>query len=62
MSSTVLRREGDTVHLEHKYYGRFKFNVGTSLSDVAAASAEVFAGERTDGCAKGLLLRALRWR
>ena len=51
MSSTVLRREGDTVHLEHKYYGKFKFREAAPLADAAAASALVFAGERTDGCA-----------
>ena len=50
MSSTVLRREGDTVHLEHKYYGKFKFREAAALADAAAASALVFAGERTDGC------------
>ena len=52
MSSTVLRREGDVVHLEHKYYGKFKFREAAPLADVAAASALVFAGERTDGCAR----------
>ena len=33
MSSTVLRREGDTVHLEHKYYGKFKFREAAPLAD-----------------------------
>ena len=51
MSSTTLRREGDTVYLEHKYYGKFKFREVAALADAAAASALVFAGERTDGCA-----------
>ena len=58
MSSTVLRREGDTVHLEHKYYGRFKFREAAPLADSAAASALVFAGERTDGCAPRAARRA----
>jgi hypothetical protein len=51
MSRTVLRHEGDTVHLEHKHYGRFKFSTRSSLSKDADCSAEVFAGERTDGYA-----------
>jgi hypothetical protein len=60
MSRTVLRREGrDTVHLEHKHYGRFKFSTRSSLAD-AACSAEVFAGERTDGYAKAPACRRMR--
>ena len=51
MSSTTLRREGDTVFLEHKYYGRFRFRHAGALCDGSAATAEVFAGERTDGYA-----------
>ena len=60
MSNTVLRREGDTVHLEHKYYGKFKFREAAPLADAAAASAMVFAGERTDGCAPPAARRAAR--
>ena len=57
MSSTVVRREGDLVVLEHKYYGKFSFRDAPSaaLADAAAASAEVFAGERTDGRVTQLL-------
>ena len=60
MSNTVLRREGDTVHLEHKYYGKFKFREAAPLADAAAASAMVFAGERTDGYAPPAARRAAR--
>ena len=51
MSFLSVRREGDTLNLEHRFYGRFKFNAGAALADASAASAQVFAGERTDGCA-----------
>ena len=64
MSSTVVRREGDLVFLEHKYYGKFSFrdDASATLADAAAASAEVFAGERTDGRVAQLLrpARALK--
>ena len=59
MTSTELRREaGGVVHLTHKYYGKFKFRETAPLADAAAASAEVFAGERTDGCAPTRAARA----
>lgn len=52
-TSSVLRKEdGDTYVLDTKYYGKYRFSAAATLASADAASAEVYAAERTDGCAR----------